>query len=466
MWRSLSLRARLTVVAGAALAAGLAAGAALLLVITHRSGLSTVDDGALRAGREVAELANTGQLPDPIPVTSSATSLQVVDGAGHVLQASANADHLVPLLTAGETAAVRSGARLDLAGDRAGLDTPLRVVGVPTLVDARTVIVAVGTGQLADSERVVRVWVLVTGPVLLAALGLLTWLVVGWTLRPVETLRRGAQDISGGRLDRRLPVTPARDEINRLATTLNGMLNRIDASVRRQRAFVSDAAHELRSPLASIRAQVEVAERLGEWRGGSAGGPGGGAADVLADVDRLSRLIDDLLLLARLDEGRPGGRSWVPVRLDALAGELASRYAGARVTVRAAGGVAPAGATPAGVLGDPDALHRLVTNLVDNAVRHARCSVTLRVVVEPPWAVLTVSDDGPGIPAADRERVFDRFARRDDARSRDAGGAGLGLPIARELARAHGGTVTLCAEPGGGLRATVRLPLDHTQPDG
>jgi signal transduction histidine kinase len=491
----LSLRARLTLAATAALAAGLAAGAVLLVFVTHRAALSTVDSAALRAGQEVAGLEDAGQLPVRIPAGSAAAFIQVVDGAGHVLKASANADHLVPILRPGEIAAVRGGTPLDLPGDRVGVIGPVRAVGVPTRGDgdAETVIVAVETSQLADSERVVRRWVAFTAPALLALLAVLTWLLVGWTLRPVEALRRGAADLSGRELDQRLPVAPAGDEINRLAATLNDMLDRIDASRRRQRSFVSDAAHELRSPIAGIRTQVEVAVRTGEWEQTAAG--------VLADVERLSRLVNDLLLLARLDEARagPGGPGDGTVDLAALVEDLAGRYGGARVPVRVE---RPAG--PVVVHGDADGLRRLVTNLVDNAVRHAAAAVTVTVLAAPPADAqpplpqapasraqgsraqgsraqgsraqgsraqgsraqgsrarrcvrITVRDDGPGIPAADRQRMFDRFARRDDARDRDAGGSGLGLPIARELARAHGGTVSL-EDAAPGLRAVVRLP--------
>jgi signal transduction histidine kinase len=434
--RRLTLRARLTLVATAALAVGLSAGAALLVIITHRSGLSTVDGGARRAGQEVAELYAADRLPAVIPVTSTSSAyVQIVEG-GQVRLASATADRLVPLLHPDEIDRVRAGEALSLPGERAGMDTPIRVVGVPA--DSATVVVAVGTQQLADSERVVRRWVAFTGPALLVLLAALTWLVVGWTLRPVEALRRGAADITGRDLDERLPLAHARDEISRLAATLNDMLDRIDASRRRQRSFVSDAAHELRSPITAIRTQLEVAQRTGDWDQT--------AADVLVDVDRLSRLVADLLLLARLDEAHPARPR--PVDLGELAEDLAARYAGARVPVRVSGPVAPAV-----VVGDPDGLRRLVTNLVDNAVRHAAAAVTITVA---PGEV-AVADDGPGIPAADRERMFDRFARRDDARDRDAGGSGLGLPIARELARVHGGSVAL-EDAAPGLRAVVRLP--------
>jgi signal transduction histidine kinase len=210
----------------------------------------------------------------------------------------------------------------------------------------------------------------------------------------------------------------------------------------RQRAFVSDAAHELRSPLASARTQLEVAAMV------DAGTPAGSlAADVLVDVERLGRLVDDLLLLARLDEAPRRPRS--PVDLHELAADVVSRYPAARVPVS----LAPC-ADSCVVPAEAGAVRRVLVNLVDNAVRHARTSV--RVTVGP--GVLTVTDDGPGIAAADQDRVFDRFTRLDWDRGRDSGGAGLGLAIVRELVAAHGGTVTLAdAEPG--LAVTVRLPV-------
>jgi signal transduction histidine kinase len=450
-------------VATAALAASLAAGAALLLAVTHRSGLATVDGGAAQVGREVADLYLADKLPVPIPATGATAVYVQVIGDGQVVAASATADRLVPLLRPDEIARVRAGERLNLPGDRAGIDSPIRVVGVRA--GPATVVVAVGTEQLADSERIVRRWVRLTAPGLLAVLAVLTWLLVGWTLRPVEALRRGAADISGRNLDERLPVPQAGDEISRLAATLNDMLDRIDASRRRQRSFVSDAAHELRSPLASIRTQLEVAQRTGDWDQT--------VPDLLAEVARLARLVNDLLLLARLDEGRAGdARPAEPVELGELAADLAGRYATARVPVQV-----DRPALPLRVHGDPDGLRRLVTNLLDNAIRHAESRVSVRVAAEDcqddglraagrraegRWAQLTVQDDGPGIPVADRERVFDRFARLDDARGRDAGGSGLGLPIARNLARAHGGTLTLDdATPG--VRAVLRLPLPESE---
>ena len=443
-----SLRARLTVVATVLLGLGVAAGAALLAATVSRTLQAAVDSGALQSAREVAALVDTQQLPNPVPVGGEGTaSIQVVDAAGRVRAASGGTDRLVPVLRPAELAAVRAGDRLVVDGDRLGLDGPLRVVGVPAgpAGDPLTVVVAVDYGSARSGVRLLVAGLAVGAPLLLAVVGLATWVVVGRALRPVETLRRGAEEITGAGGSRRLPLPAARDEVHRLAVTLNDMLARLDGASARQRAFVSDAAHELRSPLASARTQLEVAATLEP-----AGPTAELARDVLLDVDRLGRLIDDLLLLARSDEAPARRRE--PVDLSALAAEVVSRYAAARVPVTlesADGGVV--------VRADPATSQRLLTNLVDNAVRHARSGVCVAVVSGPGGAVLSVTDDGPGIPAEDRERVFDRFTRIDSGRGRDSGGAGLGLAIVRELVRAHGGTVTLeDAEPG--LRAVVTLP--------
>src|SRR5439155_10107734 len=195
------------------------------------------------------------------------------------------------------------------------------------------------------------------GPLLLAVLALVSWRVIGWTLRPVDELRAAAAEITGTGGSRRLPLPDARDEVRRLAATLNDMLARLDGASARQRSFVSDAAHELRSPLASLRTQLEVAARLGD-----AVDVGELTRDTLVDVARLSRLVDDLLLLARLDEEAAGPPRREPVDLGELAAEAAGRYAGARVPVRVAG--PPHRAI---VAGDPAGLRRVLANLLDNA---------------------------------------------------------------------------------------------------
>jgi signal transduction histidine kinase len=273
------------------------------------------------------------------------------------------------------------------------------------------------------------------------------------SLRPVAALRHGAADITAAGLARqRLPVPGAQDEIHRLAVTLNAMLDRIDSATSRQRTFVGDAAHELRSPLASLRVQLEVAQRLGPGADWDAV-----IDDVLVDVDRLDRLVGDLLTLARLDESGSLGRR-EPVALDELVRSVVGGYGHARVGVRAE-------LQPVTVSADPDALRRVVINLVDNAVRYATAEVVVGVAPGDgdgkARALLTVDDDGPGLPEAEREKVFDRFYRVAESRSRQSGGTGLGLSIVRDIVRNHGGRVRLTGRPdgAGGVRAEVRLPI-------
>ena len=328
------------------------------------------------------------------------------------------------------------------------MPSPLRVVAVGA-DDGQVVVAAVSFAQASDSIATLARALLIGTPLLFGLLALATWLVTGYTLRPIAELRRGAAEVTQTGIPRDLPVPPARDEVRSLAVTLNDMLSRLADAQQRQRDLVSDTAHELRSPIASIRAQLEVAldhpDGL-DWPET--------ARDVHADTLRLARLTEDLLLLARLD-GQHLRRK--PTDLSAVCGSVVARYSAARVPVRAD--------TPSVCLitGDPDALGRLLVNLLDNAVRHAASAVSVSVREEDGWAVLAVADDGPGIPAEDTERAFGRFSRLDDARSRhssdDSQGSGLGLAIVRSTAEAHGGSVSL-SDAGPGLRAVVRLPLD------
>jgi signal transduction histidine kinase len=451
-FRRLSLRARLTSVATILVAGALAAGAILLSAAVQRSLITAVDEAARQRAADVALLIDTGRLPDPIPVEAGTPLVQVVDAGDRVVAASPGGDRLVPILLPEDVAAVRAGESRRLDGSRLGMAGELYVVGAAAgdEADPLTILVARSLGEVEDATRVVRVVLFAAAPLLVGAFAVACWLLVGQALRPVAALRRGAEDITTTRGHRRLPVPVAEDEVHRLAVTLNDMLDRLERSSARQRTFVSDAAHELRSPLAAIRTQLEVARAHpadADWDQTS--------TDALADVERLSRLVDDLLVLARADEAPR--RRFEPVDLAQLADDVVARYESSTVRVRRVG----AASVP--LTGDVDALGRIASNLIDNAVRHAASAVTVDVAVaDGGMAALTVTDDGPGIPAADTERVFDRFTRLDEARSRDAGGTGLGLPIVRELVRIHGGTVGLeNNQPG--LRAVVHLPI--TAPD-
>jgi signal transduction histidine kinase len=459
LWRRLGLRARLTLIASAGLAVALAAAALLLLGALQSSLTRQVDGNARQAAGEVAGLANAHELSStsPVPFGSGTVSVQVLDRQGRVSNTSAQGDRLVPLLPRAVARSIaRSGQVVQMPGGPFGIAAPLRVVAVPA-IDNQIVVAAVSYAQVSDSLAAVTRAVVFGAPLLFVLLATATWLVTGAALRPIEKLRRSAQEISDTAIARTLPVPESRDEVRSLAVTLNDMLARLEAAQRRQRALVSDAAHELRSPIASIRTQLEVAidhPEAVDWEPTAAG--------VLADTLRLARLAEDMLALARLDEqaGRPhrGG----PADLAALAEEVCARYAGARVSVTALT------SGPGMVLGDPGGLDRMLVNLVDNAVRYARSRVSVTVAAHGPWVLLSVSDDGPGIPEQEAERVFDRFTRLDDARSRDpatGGGSGLGLAIVRATATAHGGQAWL-EDAGPGLRAMVRLPAAPGQQRG
>jgi signal transduction histidine kinase len=455
-WRRRSLRARLTLVTSAGLAVALALGAVLLASAVRSALVNGLDVSARQGAVEVATLLDQGRLPSPVPVPPDTVTVQVLDASGRIVNVSPGADRLVPMLAPAQArAAARTGQARMLAGPPLGMPSLLRVVAVRAS-GGHVVIAAVSFAQVHDSLATLARSLFIGTPLLFALLALAIWLVTGYTLRPIAALRRGAAAVTGTGVPRALPVPPARDEVRSLAVTLNDMLSRLAEAQQRQRDLVSDTAHELRSPIASIRAQLEVAldhpDGL-DWAET--------ARDVHADTLRLARLAEDLLLLARLD-GQPLRRT--AVDLASLCSAVAACYGSARVPVRA-----PADVTACPVAGDPDALRRLLVNLLDNAVRHAASQVCVSVRSEAGWAVLTVTDDGPGIAASDRERVFGRFARLDNARDRTGEeGAGLGLAIVRSTAEAHGGSVTLGdAGPGAprpdgtgpGLRAVVRLAL-------
>jgi len=439
-WRRRSLRARLMVIGAVGLCLGFLLGGLALIAALGLVLQRSVDAEAERTARDVAALVDAGTLPQPVAVAGS-DRVQVVDAAGRVRSSSIDADRLVPMLHADELARARSGEKLFVDGGRLGLTGPVRVMAVRAgpADDPQTVLVARSMSDVLKGIGLLRTILLIVFPLLVLGLSAVAWRVIGATLRPVEALRQGAEEITGR--STRLPVPAGRDEIHRLAVTLNGMLDRLEAGRARQREFVADAAHELRSPLANMRTQLEVAQRLGpaaEW-------PAVGD-DLLADTQRLARLVDDLLLLARSDDSS-GRVHHELVELAELLREITTRYATVEVLSE----------DPLWISAEPDAVRRVVANLLDNAVRYARSVVRVDARTDGSCVVITVTDDGPGIPAEDRGRVFERFTRLDDARARDAGGAGLGLAIVRELVRRHGGTVAL-ADASPGLRVEVRLP--------
>jgi signal transduction histidine kinase len=442
----ISLRGRLMAIGVLGVAGALVLGGVILYAVLASSLTRTVQSEALASAREIALLVNSGQTPDPVP-GSGAQVVQVLSADNRVLTASLTADRLTPLVTPEERAQALAGDVVVVAGNRSGMSGGLQVSAIEAgPANNRVVVVAaLPTADLESATTTLRNLLLVVFPLLLVVCAVIAWRVIGAALAPVEELRSGASRIDGSSTDERLPVPPTRDEIAALATTLNEMLDRVASARRTQRAFVADAAHELRSPLATMRTQLEVAARLGDGNGLP--------AELIPEVRRLSSLVEDLLLLARSDDGqlaRAEARSET-VDLGALAHDVAGRYASARVPVQL---LAPVQRSH--VSGSYDELYRALTNLVDNAVRHAASRVDVAVEVSDDVSRLIVTDDGTGIPETDRERVFDRFTRLDDARDRDSGGTGLGLAIARELLRRNGAHVLL-EDAGPGVRAVVTI---------
>jgi signal transduction histidine kinase len=437
-----SLRFRVTALAALAVLGVLSVvGAGVTL--THRAVLTHSLDETLGDRADViTSRLRRGEPVEARDLPTDDVAVQVVAADGTVLVAS-------PGLTGGrrwtqtpERTTVSDGELPDGGG-------PARVLAAP--VGGSTIYVAGTLEDVEQSTRALLRSLLVAVPVSAAVLAGLIWWLVGRVLRPVEAIRTEVDRISASRLDRRVPVPPTTDEVARLAATMNAMLDRLAGSSERQRRFVADAAHELRSPLTRIRTELEV-----DSAHPSSADLATTHASVLAQTVVLERLVDDLLLLARGDAGALAVQAR-PVDLD----DVVERAAEGRRGIRA---IDTREVRPVQVSGDEAQLARAVGNLLDNAVRHARDSVSVTLDADAEGAaVLTVTDDGPGVPAADSDRVFERFTRLDEARSARSGGAGLGLAIARDIASRHGGTLTLAEDAFPGARFVLRLPVERPQ---
>lgn len=437
----MGIRARITLAAASVVAVALVLGAVGFWIVLRASLLeglraSAEQDAAALASQVeaggAAALGDLGELDDDRIVL-------VVDAGGAIVAASEDA----PRTAAG----LRDGASL-----RVDDETYVLAREDADADDDRELAVVVGrsTEPVDETLATVAQLLAVSVPLLAGLVALTTWIVVGRALAPVERMRRQVDAVTATTLADRLDEPATGDEISRLARTLNGMLGRLESAQATQRRFISDASHELKSPLATLRQYAELArahpERVDERELGEV---------VLEEGGRLERLVQAMLVLARADEGalRP---ERVDVDLDDLLLADAAR-------VRGAGAIAvdTTGVQATRVRGDAALLAQLARNLVDNAARHARTGIALAVAPAADGsgsAVITVDDDGDGIPPAERDRVFDRFVRLDDARARDTGGSGLGLSIVREIAHAHGGGVRVEDAPSGGARLRVELP--------
>lgn len=443
-----SVRVRTTMIASCVVAVTLIL-ASYLLIATLRGALqATSDAGSRDLAASLAQRAETGSLPATISVADGSMA-QVVGPDAAVLAESANLGDPGPLSNADLTEAPRL---LVLRGvpDDADLET-YRVWAVAVQTPTGVIRAFAGTSpeQTDEAVRALQTGLLVGVPAVLAVLAAAVWSLTGRALRPVEEIRAQVTEITASALDRRVPVPATGDEIEGLAHTMNAMLERLAEGSRRQREFVADASHELQSPLAAIRVQLEVAAEhptATDWPEL--------ARDLLADSDRMERLVRDLLFLAREDSGEPPAGP-VPLDLDALVLEEVERLR-PRSEVR----VDASHVEPAPVLGRSEDLSRMVRNVLENAADHARSQVLLASDIEDGVVRLRISDDGPGVPDDLRERIFERFVRAEPHRVRRGhGGTGLGLPIALAIARRHGGDATLTSSESG---TTVTLTLPTT----
>lgn len=428
-WARRSVRLRITALATSVTVACLLALAALAGGRLGGLLLESVDDELSAALRVAAEDVRAGRPP----AEPDALRVRVLDTAGQPL------DRRPPVsLTAGEVRTLKAGLPV-----RVDADPPVRWHGtVATAPDGSQRLVAAGAGLVgfASSVRDGSRWLLVVAALGALAAGFATWLAVGSALRPVGRMRRA---LSSLRETERLPLPVADDELRALANEFNSLLARQQEAADRLRRFTGDAAHELRSPVASIRVQSEVAVANPDPESSQEV-----LADVLAESERLSALLDGLLVLARSDAGELPAETAVELVSEARAAVARLPEGGPLARVSAAAGEVWARAVHAEV-------ELVLDNLLRNACRHAGAHVVVSVLGARSVARIVVDDDGPGVAPEHRARVFDRFYRVHDDRARDSGGSGLGLALVDSLVRRRGGRVTVGDSPEGGARFQV-----------
>jgi signal transduction histidine kinase len=448
-WRRLAdrvsprtVRTRVTVVAGLALTAAVLLGLAAMYPLQLGSADRTVQSQLRAYATQIDQAGARGAFPRPLPGSAldPAAQAQVLDLDGGVLAATRTLAGLPALyrLLPGSAVPVRQQAADGI------LPRELLVFGEHATAGGRPVIIVTSTAtSLRRQVNETFAQLLTIGmPGLLVLACATIWLVVGRALRPVERIRHAAGAVTHADLSRRVPEPGTDDEIGRLAGTVNDMLARLEDSAARQRRFVADASHELRTPLTAIRTSLEV----GLSRPGTAPWPDI-ARRAARQSERLEALIAQLLLLAKSDAGRLARRRQ-PTDLHAVLTEMTAAIPAPGISIDIS---VPPGTT---VTGNPDELSRMFRNLADNAVRYARGRVLITAGATDPL-VVEVIDDGPGIPASERMRVFDRFVRLDPSRGHAEGSSGLGLAIAADIAAAHGADIVLTEADGGGTRAVV-----------
>ena len=440
-FRASSVRARISIAAAVVFAIALSLTSWLLVSTVSNSLRDGVRDEGEVAIAEYERRLRNGTLPHdlPQPTVRSVTYLQVLDANGNVIGGSPGYGN-----RAGPPDVRASEGEPERRVDGNVMYTYTRVTtstGRPLVLVASS-----NLDQVRRSIDALSATLWLVMPLLVLVVGGVAWVMTGRALRPVEAIRAEVELITATSLERRVPEPGSDDEIGALAHTMNQMLDRLEDAARRQRLFLSDASHELRSPVASIRTTGEVAlahPTTADWPRV--------VEQMLSEDERMGKIVADLLLVARDDEGTAQASN-SEIDLDDLVFEEAARIT--RLIVKT-------DQVSAGrVLGSREQLGRMVSNLLDNASRHANTNVAVSLQTVNSRTVLTIDDDGPGIDPHDRERVFERFTRLDEGRARDSGGIGLGLAMVRSIVDGHGGTVAIDSAPAplGGARIVVDLP--------
>ncbi|NMO05227.1 HAMP domain-containing histidine kinase [Gordonia sp. TBRC 11910] len=446
--RRLGVRARSTLIATLAAALAFVLGGVVMLMMLHKANNDLMYRAASARTEQIAHTITQDGLAGlgvgDLDPGGDVDVVQVIDQRGAVVAATAGAPS-TPMV---DGATPPGDYRYTDDATFAGRPEKYCAATLGAEHDEHyyTVIAAVRAGGIRHSELTTAVILAIELPIIIAFAAWAVYLLVGRSLRPVSRISRQAREITASALEQRVPVPDAKDEIHTLATTMNDMLERLESSREAQMRFVGDASHELRSPLTTLVGLLDLADDTDS------------AVDIatvrtflLPEASRMQRMVDDLLLLARADED--GLRlCHKPIDLDDLVFAESARVRAlgtARVRTQV---------VPLRVQGDPDMIARALRNLTDNAVRHATSTVWLTMRAEHDVAVVVVSDDGPGIGAEQSQRIFERFARLDTDR-RTASGAGLGLAIVSEIARAHHGHVRLIESRFGGASMEFTLPM-------
>jgi signal transduction histidine kinase len=432
-WSRWTVRTRTVAAAVILLAITLAATGFVLRAQVRTAQIGAIDRALTLESASVSALARDGHLPAVLNPASQETSfVQVLNANQRVIAASASVFGEGPIVPSIRTRIAGVAVIMTNLPIGSGDAFRVRADRISTSAGFATVVTGESLGAVNRAVSTLTTGLLLVDPLVLLLAGLIIWLMVKRAFAPIEAIRTEVDTIATSVRGRRVPVPPTVDEIGRLASTMNMMLARLEEAEAGQRRFLSDASHELKSPLAAAQAELEVA--LGNRP--DANWPSSARA-VLGDLERVRRIVDDLLILTKIDEGK-GAPPYSDVDLDDIVLESCERLRRletCHVDVR--------GVSAGRVWGDPEQLARVVRNLLDNAVAHTTSIVTVTLTRSLDVVELRVADDGGGIKEADHDLVFERFARLDTARTRNDGGSGLGLAIVAEVVTQHGGSVAI-----------------------